>query len=907
MAHLSLVQTLWAGQLPNFSQTARMEIDPADGALLIHDPVSGSLSRAALGPGPLAPGDFRREDRSQPEDAVVLDFKGTPRSLDRATLERVFAEGSGSAYLDGIGFYGYATTLAAATLAGQDYLYLARKSGFGLEAYRRDGAALTPLQILGDTAESHLQAVTGMATLRAGGQDWLVAGSARENGLSLYRIGADGRLSHGSAFGFDERLPVSSPSGLTALELEGRSFVLMTAFGTSSLTVMELSGGTLVFRDQVNDSLATRFAGAAAMASHQDGDLALVALAGHDGGLSLLQLLPGGRLIHRETLVDSAATALSHVTALRFAQRSDGGVELLAFATGDGGLSRFALDARALGVSATGTAGSAGNDVLSAPAGGALLQAGAGADVLIDGAGADTLWGGSGADVFLLRPDGQSDRIGDFDPAEDRLDLSGFEALHDISGLGYRQTSGGAVLSLAGEELVVFTAGGGPLGRAALEGALMLAADHVLMPQPLPRLGGTGNDLFELGGQADTVDGGAGFDTVSYARAPAAVAVDLGAGGGMGGGASGDVLIRVEAVIGTGFNDVLSGDDGGNLLSGGAGHDTILGGGGADWITPGPGSNVIEGGAGRDMVSFVDLPDTPGRTNLDYRLDIDLAAGRAVSHDGSETTVLRGVERLTGSIYADRITGDAGDNELRGMGDYDWFNGSFGADSYDGGTGRDMVSYVAAPGAVTVDLGAGRGLAGMAAGDSYAHVERVTGSSHGDLFYGDAGPNDFRGLGGYDTFVGSAGGRERYDGGSGLDTVTYYQSAAGVTASLLLGYGSGGDASRDLYTSIENLTGSGHGDVLTGDHGRNSLRGLSGDDFLFGNGGVDRLQGGGGNDSIDGGAGSDYALFSGARAAYAVTRLDTDSVLVIGPEGRDQLENVEYFQFDDMVLRIWDL
>jgi Ca2+-binding RTX toxin-like protein len=195
----------------------------------------------------------------------------------------------------------------------------------------------------------------------------------------------------------------------------------------------------------------------------------------------------------------------------------------------------------------------------------------------------------------------------------------------------------------------------------------------------------------------------------------------------------------------------------------------------------------------------------------------------------------------------------------------------------------------------------------MAAGDSYAHVERVTGSSHGDLFYGDAGPNDFRGLGGYDTFVGSAGGRERYDGGSGLDTVTYYQSAAGVTASLLLGYGSGGDASRDLYTSIENLTGSGHGDVLTGDHGRNSLRGLSGDDFLFGNGGVDRLQGGGGNDSIDGGAGSDYALFSGARAAYAVTRLDTDSVLVIGPEGRDQLENVEYFQFDDMVLRIWDL
>jgi Ca2+-binding RTX toxin-like protein len=344
----------------------------------------------------------------------------------------------------------------------------------------------------------------------------------------------------------------------------------------------------------------------------------------------------------------------------------------------------------------------------------------------------------------------------------------------------------------------------------------------------------------------------------------------------------------------------------GTNVDGTAATEIINGTANNNWITPGGGSDTVDGGGGDDMVSFFDLPDTPGRTNLDYRLDIDLSTGSAVSHDGAERVTLIDVERITGTIFADRIKGDAGDNALRGLGDYDWFIATEGNDSYEGGTGRDTVSYAEAGAGVIVDLGAGRGLAGMAAGDSYDGIERITGSGFADTFYGDGGENGFRGLGGYDTFVGSAGGRERYDGGSGLDTVTYFQSAAGVTASLLLGYGSGGDAARDLYTSIENLTGSGHGDVLTGDHGRNILRGLSGDDFLFGNGGVDYLTGGGGDDTIDGGAGSDYALFSGDRADYTLAR-SGNQVTVSGADGTDLLTDVEYFRFDDQDVTIWSL
>jgi Ca2+-binding RTX toxin-like protein len=260
------------------------------------------------------------------------------------------------------------------------------------------------------------------------------------------------------------------------------------------------------------------------------------------------------------------------------------------------------------------------------------------------------------------------------------------------------------------------------------------------------------------------------------------------------------------------------------------------------------------------------------------------------------------IENITGSVHGDNIRGDAGDNRSRGLGDYDWLVGSDGNDFYDGGNGRDMVSYVHASSGVTVNLGSGRGTAGQANGDRYVSIERATGSIYEDLFFGSSGEDDFRGLGSYDWFVGSGGGKDRYDGGSGKDTVAYSSSSAGVTASLLLGRGSAGDAARALYTSIENLTGTSYADRLTGDNGRNVLRGLYGEDVLIGNGGVDRLEGGGANDTLDGGSGWDYAIYSGNRAEYTVTTSGATTTvdrITPGGEGTDTLTNIEALQFAD--------
>jgi Tol biopolymer transport system component len=380
----------------------------------------------------------------------------------------------------------------------------------------------------------------------------------------------------------------------------------------------------------------------------------------------------------------------------------------------------------------------------------------------------------------------------------------------------------------------------------------------------------------------------------------------------------------------------ITGTDGSEGLSGTTQAEMINALGGSDWINPGGGSDTIDGGAGNDMVSFANLGLLPGQTNVDYRLLIDLGAGIARSFDSAEILSLVNVERITGTIFGDWIRGDDGDNHLRGLGHYDWFVATTGNDTLDGGTGRDMVSYLEAAArastavqnvfssvapigdvaGIIVDLNNLANNRGLAAGHEYVSIERITGSSHQDIFWGDGEENDFRGLGGYDWFVGSSGGRERYFGGAGIDTVTYFRSAEGVTASLRngrmidgeeSGRGTAGDAARDLYFGIENLIGTRFGDSLTGNEGRNQLNGYWGDDMLFGYGGIDRLKGAAGNDTIDGGAGSDYAVFNGNMADTTLTRTGSTTATAVGTDGTDTLINVEYFVFDDGQVSIWEL
>jgi Ca2+-binding RTX toxin-like protein len=91
-----------------------------------------------------------------------------------------------------------------------------------------------------------------------------------------------------------------------------------------------------------------------------------------------------------------------------------------------------------------------------------------------------------------------------------------------------------------------------------------------------------GNDTISGGAFTDFLYGGIGFDYADYSDSFAAVQIDLGAVGQTGGDADGDGLYDFEGVLGSAFDDMLTGSIGDNILRGLAGIDVMDGGGGAD-------------------------------------------------------------------------------------------------------------------------------------------------------------------------------------------------------------------------------------------------------------------------------------------------------------------------------------
>jgi serralysin len=92
-----------------------------------------------------------------------------------------------------------------------------------------------------------------------------------------------------------------------------------------------------------------------------------------------------------------------------------------------------------------------------------------------------------------------------------------------------------------------------------------------------------------------------------------------------------------------------------------------------------------------------------------------------------------------------------------------------------------------------------------------------------------------------------------YDGGSGLDLVTYYgdenlKMKKGVTVSLADPSLNTGEATGDTYNSIEKVVGTKGHDTLYGNNGANTLVGMEGNDTLIGGKGKDTLDGGNGVD-----------------------------------------------------------
>lgn len=132
-----------------------------------------------------------------------------------------------------------------------------------------------------------------------------------------------------------------------------------------------------------------------------------------------------------------------------------------------------------------------------------------------------------------------------------------------------------------------------------------------------------------------------------------------------------------DRILGGRGNDLVCGHDGKDDLQGRGGRDRLLGGAGADRFEGGPGNDRLQGGAGPDLAVYRAAPRA---------VKIDLSAGSASGHG---TDSLTGIERLSGTPWADFLTGDARANMLWGRGGDDTLDGADGEDMLDGGPDVD--------------------------------------------------------------------------------------------------------------------------------------------------------------------------------------------------------------------------
>ncbi len=542
-----------------------------------------------------------------------------------------------------------------------------------------------------------------------------------------------------------------------------------------------------------------------------------------------------------------------------------------------------------------------GNDTIIGNSGNNVIKAGSGADILYGGDGADTLYGEVGDDTFI---GGKGNDVF----------YGGMNAFTDSGNDTADYTS-----ALFGIDANLDT--GVVTGNASTEGTDALCGIENLTGSSLDDTirgkvgvintlnGGGGNDTIYGGLDGDYIDGGTGTNSIDYSSETPNIKIDLNSARAnyISSPTVYDTLISMQnATAGSGDDVLIGKSSSANTLKGGAGNDALTGnfdgdsligegdvdtinyasqtnalsvdlsaqtiaatanlankdyfdmaevivtGSGADTFTVSASNDdkafTIDGGIGIDTLDYGAISEAITLT-MAGSVDATVVVGNVDANDD----VIRNIENIKGSKLSDTITGDTGANIL-------W--GNEGGDTLSGGAGNDVIY-------------------------GGADNDTLYGGSGSDSIYGDAGD---------DSIVIAAedidGSYDRYDGGTGSDTIDYSILSQNLTVTL--NGSSAGSATTsssnigsDAIYNIENIVAGSGDDVLNGDSQANTLIGnagsdiikggagadvlygddiantLSGNDILEGGDGDDTIYAGGGNDTLRGGAGND-TFYGGA-------------------------------------------
>jgi Ca2+-binding RTX toxin-like protein len=504
-------------------------------------------------------------------------------------------------------------------------------------------------------------------------------------------------------------------------------FISLYSEGSVNLNNQILGRSVVFTGSSGNDTITT-----------SDGDDTITGGLGADtlrGGLGN-DILDGGAGLDTADYSDAGAAVSVYLANLAAQNTGGAGVDTLA---GIENLTGSAFNDTLFGDDAANSmVGGSGHDVLRGGLGNDGLRGGLGNDVIDGGGGnADTAYyteAASGVTVNLTLTAQQNTGGAGLDTISDIENIAGSNFADVLTGSIYNNTLAGnagndAIDAGAGNDLVRGGAGDDALNggagvdtvsysdaTSAVTASLALTTQQATGGGGLDTLlnfenltgsnfndaltGDAGNNVLTGGLGNDALNGGTGgVDTAGYAEATAGVTVSLAIAGAQAtGGAGTDTLTNIDALIGSAFNDTLTGDGNANQLTGGAGADTLSGGLGSDVLLGGLGNDVMDGGVGAS--------DTASYLDIGAAVTVSLALTTAQNTIGAGTDTLTNFENLIGSGYGDTLSGNAGANIIVG---------GYGRDVMTGGGGNDRfrlalaseTGSIAATSDVITDFNAG--------------------------------------------------------------------------------------------------------------------------------------------------------------------------------------------------------
>jgi Ca2+-binding RTX toxin-like protein len=306
-------------------------------------------------------------------------------------------------------------------------------------------------------------------------------------------------------------------------------------------------------------------------------------------------------------------------------------------------------------------------------------------------------------------------------------------------------------------------------------------------------------------------------------------------------GAGLDTLSGFENLMGSAFNDSLTGDGAPNVLAGLAGNDLLNGAAGADSLIGGLGNDTYVVDNAGDVVTEAAAAGTDlVRSAITYTLGVNL-----------ENLTLTGAAAIngTGNALANVITGNGANNVLNGGGGADQMSGGLGNDTYIVDNAGDAISEAAAGGTDLVQSSITYTLSAEVENLTLTGAAAINGTGNGlaNVLIGNGANNVLNG----------GGGADQMSGGLGNDTYVVDNAGDGVTEAAAAGTDLVQSAiTYTLGANLENLS-------LTGAAAINGTgNGLA--NILIGNGANNVLNGGGGADQMSGGLGNDTYLVDNA-------------------------------------------